>query len=1731
MTLTGNASAVDYQTAIQSVRFSTTSTDITPRSIDVQVFDGAFASGIANTAITFRTVLNEPTAVRDVYVGDEDSSLSIPSATGLLANDSDPQPADTLTVVSALDGDNVAIPVNAVGASSPVTHTMPSGAVVTLYEDGSFDYVPIADYSGVEFFDYTVSDDDGNLSTSYASINIQGVADTPNVPVGLASSGANEDTQSNTIDITSTQSDADGSEELRYSISQVPVGYTITDGDKVFLFNNLTDIAYLDDWDVTNISIIPPSPDQHSDVDVVALLTVEASESNSSTNSVSENITFVFDAVADVPTVVTTTGNAGPGALIYVDPLITAQSADTDGSETISEYQFSNIPAGVTFFVGGVAQTPDGFGVVTVAAADFLSLQIQAPVALGTYNVDLVAVSSETNAENGVAVLSATSATEVLSFNVNNVDDPVTANDDTFFGAPNQSTVLTVLANDDIPDGGPQILQVDGQAISVGGTITLGSGAGTVTLNANGTLTFTGAPTLTGQETFTYQVQDVDGSTDTATITIEAPIWSITGDASVAEGAAASYTISLDAVPSIGTSYSVDISAINIDTTTLDYDNLAAAVQAAADGSTNFSFDGTTLTFTQDEIYSAATFAGSNFVDISSTGTALGLATFGESLVNLGFNFDFYGTNYTNVYVNDFGVLTFGAASPNTGEAYQNEDFSTGNTLNGLPVIAPFWDVLGADRTNSDDIYTQVVGTVGNRELIVQYNDIVIYFDDTPGETITFQAVLKEGSNEIEFRYDDVTLSNGTYSNGSQATIGISDGSGTEFSQISFNSGVLADNTRIVFNTTPVLDLTFTLDALNDTTFEGSEDFQITLSNASNSSVNATLDDVTTSITDTNVGPTITAPVTGGTAITETTVNEDSVLVFNSTNGNEITVDDVDSPNMTVTVSATNGVINAASGSSATVTDNGTSSVTITGTAAQINDALNGLFFDSDPDYNGTALLTISTDDNEGQPNSVTTTTVDILVNPVVDAFDDIKAVATGNTAIIDILANDTFTGTITNITATNGANGTVTVNPDNTITYTASGASFVANDTFTYSVTSAGITETATVLVVLSPAPMPLDDTGNTNEDAILSVDAASGVLNNDVAAPPAATLDYDTVDLSGAPAGSWAGGLASHDLTWSGGITLDSTPSTGFPGITQSLVFDGTEGAVGSNLQSIAGDPTNSDASFEVWFKYDPADYTSGQGAILYENGGAVDGMSISLSDSAGAGTGTIDHLRVQFNDGGNTINILADLNAVIGAMNIPDEFIQVTAVYDRNATGPSDEVRVYVNGIIVATQQLNGIDDWGDGGDAGLGTTANTANVGNTDFGLFEGEIAGFNFYESALSDTDVKNSFDTVAGLTVDSHDTTSALGATVVVNADGSYSYDPSSAAALQALQAGDTVNDTFTYTVIDGNGVTETATVTVTVLGVNDAPDGTDITVTLNEDQTHTITVANFGFDDPIDGTNDNFDSVIITTVPADGDLIYDDGVAAPSTVTAGQIISAADIASGFLQFVPDANTNNTTTAGPDYSSFTFQVVDDGGTALTGEDTDQVANTFTFNVTPVQDPVSNTVPGAQSTTEDTVLNIAGVSVTEIDGDTLTTTVSIPAANGTLNVATGGSATVSANGTSTVTITGTAAEVSAALAGLSYTPTSDFNTDVAGAFDLTLTTTDGPSTDVSTISIAVSAVADITDDTIATTEDNAASFNVLTGTNGATADTFENGSAAVTSHWYGYQRSTKWFSHI
>jgi Ca2+-binding RTX toxin-like protein len=119
----------------------------------------------------------------------------------------------------------------------------------------------------------------------------------------------------------------------------------------------------------------------------------------------------------------------------------------------------------------------------------------------------------------------------------------------------------------------------------------------------------------------------------------------------------------------------------------------------------------------------------------------------------------------------------------------------------------------------------------------------------------------------------------------------------------------------------------------------------------------------------------------------------------------------------------------------------------------------------------------------------------------------------------------------------------------------------------------------------------------------------------------------------------------------------------------------------------------------------------------------------------------------------------------------------------------------------------------------------------------------------------------------------------------------------------------------------------------------------------------------------------------------------------------------------------------------------------------------------TITVTGVNDAPVNVVGGTTAATEDQSINVAGISVSDVDADPATQDiqVTLQVVHGTLTINTGVAGGVTAgditgDGTGTIVITATQNQINATLAaatGLTYAPTGNYN----GADTLTVTTSD------------------------------------------------------------------------
>ena len=163
---------------------------------------------------------------------------------------------------------------------------------------------------------------------------------------------------------------------------------------------------------------------------------------------------------------------------------------------------------------------------------------------------------------------------------------------------------------------------------------------------------------------------------------------------------------------------------------------------------------------------------------------------------------------------------------------------------------------------------------------------------------------------------------------------------------------------------------------------------------------------------------------------------------------------------------------------------------------------------------------------------------------------------------------------------------------------------------------------------------------------------------------------------------------------------------------------------------------------------------------------------------------------------------------------------------------------------------------------------------------------------------------------------------------------------------------------TLGFQVSDGTAFSAaTYTLTATVTPVNDAPAGTDATVTTNEDIAHVFTVANFGFTDVDAG--DTMSAVRIDSLPAAGTLTLErhDGRR-----------QRRDSGGRHHRRAAPFQPRRPTRARAGYASFTFSVRDQANAF------DAAPNTMRIDVTPVDDlPVANN--DMYATNEDTPLVI------------------------------------------------------------------------------------------------------------------------------------------------------------
>ncbi|WP_434579419.1 retention module-containing protein [Pseudomonas sp. Z5-35] len=281
---------------------------------------------------------------------------------------------------------------------------------------------------------------------------------------------------------------------------------------------------------------------------------------------------------------------------------------------------------------------------------------------------------------------------------------------------------------------------------------------------------------------------------------------------------------------------------------------------------------------------------------------------------------------------------------------------------------------------------------------------------------------------------------------------------------------------------------------------------------------------------------------------------------------------------------------------------------------------------------------------------------------------------------------------------------------------------------------------------------------------------------------------------------------------------------------------------------------------------------------------------------------------------------------------------------------------------------------------------GTTGPGVSIADTDLKITDPDstmLTGATIVLTNRQPGDHLNLGNSVNGISINANSTDGKVVLTLTGNATlADYMQQIKNISFINNSEDPSTVPRVITVTVTDGASYSNTATTTVNVVGVNDAPVATGGAVTGTEDTSLVLGWSTFGISDVDSAATSQ--GVKITGLPGDGKLQYLDG-ATWKDVANNQTFSKADIDAGKLRFTPDANESgaNGNPAGvgnqkADYAQISFQPTDGQTLGNTG--------TVKIDITPVADAPSLNVAGNNVTSTGLIKEVwTGLSGLGTDG--------------------------------------------------------------------------------------------------------------------------------------------------
>ncbi|ELB2894950.1 tandem-95 repeat protein, partial [Vibrio alginolyticus] len=1488
------------------------------------------------------------------------------------------------------------------------TNNGPANGTVSVNPDGSVTYTPNDNFHGTDSFTYIVTS--GGVSES-TTVNVD-VTPVNDAPVAKDDTAVTDEDTPVTIDVLPNDTDIDG-DTLSIDSASVP-----SDQGKVEI--------------VDGKLVFTPAENFHGDAEITYTVTDGAL-----TDQATVNVTV--NAVNDTPVVESSIADQtlAEDFTPYSIDLNTAFSDvdNVDGELTFSVSGNSNIQVAIVNGIATFTPTADwnGSEALTFTATD----------------------------------PSGESVSQTVNFTVAPVADIVA---DKATVVEDTATIIKVLGNDTF-EGDDKVVSLDTNH---------GPANGTVSVNPDGSVTYTPNDNFHGADSFTYIVTS-GGVSESTTVNVDVtPV----NDAPVAKDDTAvtdeDTPVTIDVLPNDtdidGDTLSIQSASVPSDQGTVEivdgklvftpaenFHGDAEITYTVTDGAlTDQATVNVTVNAVNDTPVVESSIADQTLAE-DFTPYSIDLNTAFSDVDNVDGELSFSVSGNNNVLVsiengiatisptadwNGSEALTFTATDPSGESVSQTVNFT----------VAPVADIVADNATVVEDTPT-IIKVLGNDTF--EGDDKVVSLDSNNGPANGTVSVNPDGS---------VTYTpNDNYHGTDSFTYIVTSGGVSESTTVNVDvtpvndAPVAKDDTAVTDEDTPV-----TIDVLpNDTDIDGDT---LSIQSASVSSNQGTVEIVDGKLVFTPAenfhgDAEITYTITDGALTDQATVNVtvnavNDAPVVESSIADQALAEDF-TPYSIDLNTAFSDVDNADGELTFSVSGNSSVNVSIENGIAT---------FTPTADWNGSEILTFTATDPSGESVSQT---VNFTVAPVADIVADKATVVEDTPTIIKVLGNDTFEGDdkVVSLDTNNGpANGTVSVNPDGSVTYTPND-NYHGADSFTYIVTSGGVSESTTVNVDVTPvndAPVATNDNAVTDEDTPVTID----VLPNDT------DIDGDTLSIQSASVPEAQGTVEIVDGK------LVFTPAENFHGdaeitytITDGSLTDQAKVAVTVNpvndaptikvdaVESITEDAVNTDtvvATLEVADIDTPEEQltvslennSNGYFALVGDEvkltQAGVDAVnndelnlkdltiSASVSDGVNPTVSDSDSLIVnRVNDAPTVDNVISDQvlaeDFTIYTIDLNDAFKDSDSALNFSVSGNSNVLVSIENGIATISPTA----DWN--GSETLTFTATDPSG--------ESVSQTVNFTVAPVADIVADNATvveDTPTIIKVLGNDTfegddkvvsldtnNGPANGTVSVNLDGSVTYTPN-----------DNYHgtDSFTYIVTSG-GVSESTTVNVDVTPVNDAPVANDDTATTQEDTAVTI-------------------DVLPNDTDIDGDTLSIDSASVPSDQ------GTVEIVDGKLVFTPAENFHGD-------AEITYTVTD-------GALTDQATVNVTVNA--VNDaPVVESSIADQALAEDFTpysidLNTAFSDVDNVDGE-LTFSVS---GNSNIQVAI-------VNGIAT------------------FTPTADWN----GSEALTFTATDPSGESVSqTVNFTVAPVADIVADKATVVEDTPTIIKVLGN------DTFEGDDKVV-----------------